>query len=85
MHENGIHDYMKWIKFGYGRCSDHASKDIRLGYITREQGIEYIKKYDHIKPMRDLSRWLEYVDMEEEELKMADYIISSLHDIVKYI
>ena len=54
MHENGIHDYMKWIKFGYGRCSDH-DKDIRLGYISREQGIEYVKKLDHIKPRRDLS------------------------------
>ena len=36
MHENGIHDYMKWIKFGYGRCSDHASKDIRLGYYRNK-------------------------------------------------
>jgi len=67
MHENGIHDYMKWIKFGYGRCSDHASKDIRLGNMTREQGIDYVSKYDHIKPMRDLTRWLDYVGMTEEE------------------
>ncbi len=73
MHENGIHDYMKWIKFGYGRCSDHASKDIRLGYISREQGIEYVKKYDHIKPRRDLNRWLKYVDMQEDEFdEIAD-------------
>ena len=73
MHENGIHDYMKWIKFGYGRCSDHASKDIRLGYISREQGIEYVKKFDHIKPRRDLSRWLKYVDMQEDEFdEIAD-------------
>ena len=31
IHENGIHDYLKYIKFGYGRCTDHASKDIRSG------------------------------------------------------
>jgi N-acetyl sugar amidotransferase len=67
MHENGIHDYMKWIKFGYGRCSDHASKDIRTGYMNREQGIKMVEKYDHIKPRRDLERWLKYVDMKEEE------------------
>ena len=77
MHENGIHDYMKWIKFGYGRCSDHASKDIRLGYISRKEGIDYVKKYDHIKPMRDLNRWLDYVDMEEEEF---DTIADSFRD-----
>ena len=34
--------------------------------MTREQGIEMVKKYDHVKP-RDLKRWLEYVDMSEEE------------------
>lgn len=66
MHENGVHDYLKYIKFGYGRASDHACKDIRRGHMTREQGIEMVRKYDHVKP-RDLKRWLEYVDMSEEE------------------
>lgn len=66
MHENGIHDYLKFIKFGYGRATDHSCKDIRGGYMTREQGIEMVKKYDHIKS-RDLKRWLEYVSMTEKE------------------
>lgn len=67
MHENGIHDYLKFIKFGYGRCTDHACKDIRSGKMTREEGIELVKQYDHVKPRRDLERWLKYVDMTEEE------------------
>ena len=73
MHENGIHDYLKYIKFGYGRCSDHASKDIRMGYMKREEGVEMVRKYDHVKPKRDLKRWLEYVEMKEEEFdRVAD-------------
>ena len=67
MHENGIHDYMKYIKFGYGRASDHSSKDIRAGYMTRPEGIEMVRKYDHVKPYNDLKRWLEYVGMTEQE------------------
>lgn len=67
MHENGIHDYLKFIKFGYGRGSDHACKDIRAGAMTREQGVEMVRKYDHVKPRRDLERWLSYVGMSEEE------------------
>lgn len=67
MHENGIHDYLKYVKFGYGRASDHASKDIRLGYMTRDEGIEMVRRYDHVKPRRDLERWLRYVGMSEEE------------------
>ena len=66
MHENGLHDYMKFIKFGYGRCTDHVCKDIRLGKLTREEGIELIRKCDHVKP-RDIKRWLPYVGMTEEE------------------
>ena len=67
MHENGIHDYLKFVKLGYGRGSDHACKDIRGGLMTREQGIEMVRKYDHVKPRRDLERWLKYVNMSEEE------------------
>ena len=37
IHENGIHDYLKYIKFGYGRCTDHASKDIRSGDLSRKR------------------------------------------------
>jgi N-acetyl sugar amidotransferase len=67
MHENGIHDYLKFVKFGYGRGSDHASKDIRAGRMTRDQGVEMVRKYDHVKPRRDLDRWLSYVGMTEDE------------------
>ena len=41
MHENGLHDYLKFIKFGYGRTSDHASKDIRANLMDRKK--EYKK------------------------------------------
>ena len=37
MHENGAHDYLKFIKFRYGRGTDHSTKDIRLGYMNREK------------------------------------------------
>lgn len=67
MHENGLHDYLKFIKFGYGRGSDHASKDIRTGYMSRDEGIEVVRRYDAVKPRRDLGRWLSYVGMTEDE------------------
>jgi N-acetyl sugar amidotransferase len=67
MHENGIHDYLKFIKLGYGRGSDHSCKDIRAGLMTRAQGIEMVRRYDHVKPRRDLERWLAYVGMTEPE------------------
>ena len=65
-YENGAHDLLKFIKFGYGRSTDHGSKDIRMGYITRKQGVEYVKKYDHVVS-DDLYHWLDYVDLTEDE------------------
>ncbi len=71
-YENGVHDFLKFVKFGYGRCSDHASKDIRLGYMTRADAVEEVRKRDHVVPS-DLSYWLEYVDMSEDEFwRIAD-------------
>ena len=58
---------MKFIKFGYGRCSDHASKDIRNKYITRKRGVSLVKKYDHIIS-KDLYHWLKYVNMKKHFL-----------------
>jgi N-acetyl sugar amidotransferase len=66
MHENGVHDYLKYVKFGYGRCTDHACKDIRAGLMTREKGIELVRAMDPVKS-RDLQRWLSYVGMDEAE------------------
>ena len=66
MHENGIHDYMKWIKFGYGRATDHTTKDIRSGILSRNQGVSIVLEKDPIKS-QDLSRWLKYVDWTEKE------------------
>ena len=72
MHENGIHDYMKYIKFGYGRATDHVTKDIRDGTLSRDEGIDIVKRMDHVKP-NDLYRWLKYVDMTEDEFdRIAD-------------
>ena len=66
MHENGIHDYLKYVKFGYGRCTDHVCKDIRAGLMTREQGLDLVRRMDPVKSS-DLKRWLDYVGMTEEE------------------
>ena len=63
---------MKFVKFGYGRCSDHASKDIKNGHMLRKEGVKLVKKYDHVVSS-DLEHWLDYVSMEKLEFwKIAD-------------
>ncbi len=62
-----LHAYTMYIKFGFGRAWSDACIDIRRGAITREQGIEYVKKHDGIFPKEYLQDYLEYFDMSEEE------------------
>ena len=52
---------MKFIKFCFGRASDHSCKDIRAKVMTRNKGIEELRKRDHIKS-KDLKIWLKHCD-----------------------
>ena len=38
-----------------------------MGYMNRDEAIKMVMKYDHVKPYKDLNRWLKYVDMTENE------------------
>jgi len=64
VHANGVHDYLKYLKFGYGRATDDASTEIRHGRMTREQGIDLVMKHDPKRP-RDLDLLLEFLSMTE--------------------
>jgi len=50
---NRIHQYFKVLKFGYGRATDHACEDIRLGRLTREQAKDLVRRYDLVPLSED--------------------------------
>ncbi|MBT4397894.1 MAG: N-acetyl sugar amidotransferase, partial [Bacteroidetes bacterium] len=66
LYSDGVHDYLKFLKFGFGRATDHACRDIRLKRMTREKAIELIQKYDYKKP-EDLKIFLDWIGMSETE------------------
>ena len=43
---NRIHQYMKVLKFGYGRATDHACEDIRNGKIKRNEAKKLVMEND---------------------------------------
>ena len=61
------HNYLKYLKFGYSRCTDHASLEIRHQRMAREEGIEMIKKYEYKIRPKNLDVFLKFADMTEEE------------------
>lgn len=44
--QHGVHDYFKFLKFGFGRATDIASLHIRRGRLTREQGLRIVRERD---------------------------------------
>ncbi len=62
-----IHDYFKFLKFGFGRATDHASLDIRNKRLTREEGLELVKKYDGKLPTKYMDEFLKDFDLTEDE------------------
>jgi N-acetyl sugar amidotransferase len=62
-----FHDYFKFLKFGFGRATDHASIEIRLGRITREEGLELVKKYEGKIPTKYLDEFLKEAEILYDE------------------
>ena len=63
----GIHDYFKWLKFGYARATDGASVQIRLNWINREDGMKLVKEYEGKLPEKYLDEFLKQWDMSRDE------------------
>ena len=45
-HQHGIHDYFKFLKFGFARATDIACLHVRRGRITREDALDIVKERD---------------------------------------
>ena len=55
-HQHGIHDYFKFLKYGYGRATDQTSLLIRRKIISRTEGLKFVKKYDGKFPWQYLGK-----------------------------
>ena len=65
-HSAGLHDYLKYLRLGYSKVTDHASREIRLKRMTREEGIAMVQRYSEVEPA-DLNLFLDWVGMEKDE------------------
>ena len=68
-----MYDYLKYVKYGFGRATDNACLDIRLGYITREEGVRLVNKYDGTPPHKAIKEYLKYTGFTKEEFDKIVY------------
>ncbi len=76
---HGLHDYLKFVKYGFGRATDHACIDIRNKRLTREEGLELVKKYDGKYPHESINEFERYSGMSRIEIdKILDSFTNSI-------
>ena len=62
----GFHNYLKYLKFGYGRATDDACMAIRLGLMGRDEAMKAVE-IERSRP-KSLDWALNYLGMTEKEL-----------------
>ena len=65
-----VHDYIKYIKHGFSKVTDHASREIRHGRINREEGIKLVNKYQS-KDTKYLDLFLEWLDLDKDSFNFV--------------
>ncbi|MBR9899363.1 MULTISPECIES: N-acetyl sugar amidotransferase [Thalassospira] len=71
VHYSGLHDLIKFRKWGYGKVTDHACREIRLHRLTREQGEAFVDRHQNVITSaidKEISTFTEWVGMTEREL-----------------
>jgi N-acetyl sugar amidotransferase len=68
-----IHDYFKYLKYGFGRVTDHVCIQIRRGRLTRDQGLQIVRRLDGRYPHKcldqSLNQVLARIDISREEFE----------------
>ena len=54
--QTGIHDYFKFLKYGFGRATDLACLHVRRGRLTRDQALYLVRQHDGKFPWTYLGR-----------------------------
>jgi len=63
-----LHDQLKLFKHGYSRVTDHASREIRHGRLTREQGLALVRRHEQA-PLQYIQRFCDWLGMQPESLR----------------
>ncbi len=62
-----LYYYMQYVKFGFGRASRDASRMIQNNQMSREEGVELARKYDHEFPKTNIKDVLEYLGLNRNQ------------------
>jgi N-acetyl sugar amidotransferase len=62
-----LNQMIKYYKFGFGRVTDYANEEIRLGRMSRDEGIRLIELYDDACAPSYIESFSEYIGISVED------------------
>jgi hypothetical protein len=62
-----VNQMIKYVKFGFGHVSDQVVEAINAGMMTREAGLELVRKYDGKCDPSYITRYCNYLGIDEAE------------------
>jgi len=71
--QTGIHDYFKYLKYGFGRATDLACLHIRRGRLRRDEAIRLVRRHDGSFPWVYLGTPIEEV-LDEIDMSLEEFI-----------
>ncbi|WP_259781278.1 N-acetyl sugar amidotransferase [Aestuariispira ectoiniformans] len=73
-YQTGIHDYFKYLKFGFGRATDIACNHIRRGRLLREDALKLVEMHDGQFPWTCLGKPIEEI-LAEIDMTLDDFLV----------
>src|SRR5262249_12269153 len=75
-YQTGIHDYFKYLKYGFGRATDIANNHIRRGRLSRADALALVKRHDGQFPWTYLDRPIAEI-LREIDMTLDEFLLVS--------
>lgn len=62
-----MNQMIKYLKYGFGRTTDYVNEDIRLGRMTRNEGITLVEKYDGTCSPNYIKSFCDFIEISVEK------------------
>ena len=62
-----VNQFLKYLKLGFGRVNDQVCEAINAGIMSREEGLELIRKYDGKCDISFIRRYCDYLEISADE------------------
>lgn len=62
-----LNQMIKYYKFGFGRATDYVNEEIRLGRLSREEGIKWVERFDGACSRQYIEEFSDYIGISVDQ------------------